>query len=771
MTRSLDFPPGRWRAAWIWPHRSTDWEGPTARRTAALVTNFELDGRPDRAMARLACIGRATWWINGHEVGRGPVRTNPRRMRWDDHDVTSLLRNGSNLVAILATADVDATAWSMPLPDAIDLRTGAIAFEIHADGIVLAPSDRSWRGTILAGWSASPSASLLKRGDELADLRSLPADWNREVAATASWPVVRERRAMVLGASGRANPPSFPVGPLAGRPVSRPRPDVVHFTASGATFLAPRITVGTLVVDLEGPAGSSVEIKGAERLLVDGSPRHEVYDSSLVLIADGTRRTHETVDLFGVHAVSVQAAPGVVVHSVGVNERLHPVDGDLRFACSDPRLEQIHEIGRRTVSICSLDSYVDCPTREQRAWTGDSVVHQLVDLTTNRDWSLAEWHPVLAASPRADGMLPMAVAGEIEHTDISIVPDWALHWIHSVHNLHTYVGDRERVAELLPVVEGVLRWFDARTDDDGVPVDLPGWVLIDWSAIHSDGANSTIAGLWGRGLLEFAEMSEWLGDSGRAAWARRRHERLAIGFEKFWDPRRAVYVDQVIGCDRRPMVSQHGAAAAIVGRLAPRERWSRLAEVITDESRLVHAAFARADGPSDPGTETDLGGVYMYQGHPEPWWDVERQVVRAQPFFRYVVHDALVDAGSGGLLPDLLLDWNHLIDRCSTSFGETWYGGTTCHGWSSTPTRDLVQYVLGVRPGEPGMGVVEVEPHLGRLDWIEADVPTPRGVLNVRVDRRSISITGDHDATVRAEGALHAVRPGSRTVIPRTIRR
>lgn len=771
MTGSLTFPPGRWDAAWIWPHRSTDWEGPTARRTAALVTTFELESVPASAPARLACIGRATWFVNGHEVGRGPVRSNPRRMRWDDEDVAGLLRPGTNLVAVLATADVDATAWSMPLPDGIDLRNGAIAFEIHCGGRTVVASDRTWRGTILGGWSATHSASLLKRGDELVDLRSLPEGWNRDAVATETWPTVRERRAMVLGASGRANPPSFPVGPISGRPVSRPTPRRVVLEPHDSVHRAPRITVGTVVVDVEGPSGARVEIKGAERLRPDGSPRHEAYDTSLFVTTDGTRRTLESVDLFGVHAFSVHADPGVVVHSVAIDERLHPVVGDLRFACSDPRLEEIFAIGRRTVSICSLDSYVDCPTREQRAWTGDSVVHQMVDFTANRDWTMAEWHPVLAASPRADGMLPMAVAGEIEHTDISIVPDWALHWIRSVHNLFRYTGDRERVAALLPVVEGVLRWFDERSDADGVPVDLPGWVLVDWSAVHSDGANSTIAGLFGRALLDYVEMSEWLGDSGRVAWARGRHERLVRGFEKFWDARRGAYVDQVVGREQRPMLTQHGQAAAVVGRLAPVDRWPRLVEVMTDERRLVHAAFARADGPSDPGTETDLGGVYMYQGHPDPWWDVENQVVRAQPFFRYVVHDAIVDAGSGDRLPDLLLDWRHLLDRCPTSFGETWYGGTTCHGWSSTPTRDLVQHVLGVRPGEPGTDTIDVEPHLGRLEWIEADVPTRRGVLRVHVDRTSISVESDHDATVRHAGSLHSVRHGRRTVIPRTIGR
>lgn len=760
MTR-LDFPDGRWSGRWIWPHRSTNWEFETPRRTAALRTSFDLECVPSVVPARVAVVGRVTWYVNGHEVGRGPVRVNPRRMRWDDADIAPFLRQGRNDIALLVTADVEPTAWSMPLPASVDLRTGAAVFEAHlADGRVVM-SDASWHGRILSGWSATPSFSLLKRGDELVDLRSLPPDWTTGDEAFESWPQVREQRATVFGGSGRKVPPTYPIGPWGGRPTSRPVPTPIALreTVPGE-FVADRIVVGTLVVDVEGPAGTTVQFHGAERLDA-GRPANEAYDSSLFVTLDGTRRTIESVDLFGVHGVRVsETNSAVTVHGVSIVERLHPAVGDHTFRSSDPRLDEIVEVGRRTVSISSLDSYVDCPTREQRAWTGDSVVHQLVDLTTNDDWTLARWHPVLAASPRADGMIPMSVAGEIEHDDMSIVPDWALHWIHSVHNLYRYVGDRSEIASLLPVVEGVLRWFADRTDRTGLPVEMPGWVLIDWSAVHSDGANSTIAGLWGRALLEFAEMSDWLGDTGRAGWARDRHARLVEAFDRFWDPHRQMYVDSVVGDSQRPMVSQHGQSAAIVGRLAPRERWDRLVQVITDEKNLVHAAFARADGPSEPGTETELGGVYLFQGHPDPWWDTERQVVRAQPFFRYVVHDALAAAGRADLLSDLLLDWEDLLARCATSFGETWYGGTRCHGWSSTPTRDVIQHVLGVAPDEPGFGSVRIEPSLGRLAWVEASCPTPMGRLSVRVDNDCVEVSTPIRATVVIEGVETVVPPG-----------
>jgi len=683
-------------------------------------------------------------------------------MVWEDADIAQYLRAGDNTIAMLVTADVVASAWSMPLPEASDLRGGAMACEVQLGDGRLLIADDTWKGILLSGWSCTQNEGLFKRGDELCDARSLPEHWSTDISHGDSWPNVRLRRATVFGGSGRKTGPTFPVGPLEGRPISQVTARRIELIrTSESNFAHDRIVVGTLLVDVDGPAGTHVTFTGAEKLSTTGEPMTEAYDSAFVLTLDGTRRTVESVNLFGVHGVRVEASDRVVVHGISVNERLHPVEGMNGFECSDDLLNDIYTVGRRTVSICSLDSYVDCPTREQRAWTGDSVVHQMVDLTTNDDWSLALWHPVLAASMRSDGMLPMAVAGDIEHEDMSIIPDWALHWVHSVHNVYMYTGDKERVSRLMHVVEAVVRWFVQYCDDDGLPVDMPGWVLIDWSSVHSDGANSTIAGLWGRALLEFAEMSDWLGDGGRASWARRTHEKLARGFEKFWDDERCVYVDTIENGVAQPMTSQHGQAAAIVGGLAPRSRWSQLVDAMCDESKLVHAAFARHDGPSDPGTETDLGGVYLFTGHPKPWWNVDEQIVRAQPFFRYVVHDALVAVGEGHRLAGLLRDWKWLIDRCDTSFSETWYGGTRCHGWSSTPTRDMIQRIAGVIPAVPGFDVVLVQPHLGDLDWARASVPSPHGSIDIDVRADEVRVVSPVPVVARVWGREERLSAGS----------
>ena len=123
----------------------------------------------------------------------------------------------------------------------------------------------------------------------------------------------------------------------------------------------------------------------------------------------GTRHLHVSV-----RSPEPDRVPDV---ALAVHDRHRPRPAGASFACSDPLLERVYEVGLRTVDLCALDAYVDCPTREQRAWAADSVVHQMVDLVANPDWSMARWHTELSATPRADGMIPMASASDFAADD------------------------------------------------------------------------------------------------------------------------------------------------------------------------------------------------------------------------------------------------------------------------------------------------------------------------------------------------------------------
>ena len=99
-------------------------------------------------------------------------------------------------------------------------------------------------------------------------------------------------------------------------------------------------------------------------------------------------------------------------------------------------------------------------------------------------------------------MLAMAVASDFQADDRTIVPDWSLHWVRSLRNIWMFTGDRDVVAELLPVAERTLRWFESFLGADGLLHDVTGWLLVDWASCYTTGCSSTVNALWARALEE-----------------------------------------------------------------------------------------------------------------------------------------------------------------------------------------------------------------------------------------------------------------------------
>lgn len=761
-----------------------------------LRRSLHLDTVPESAPARIWADGRYVLCVNGIEIARGPVRSDPRTARYDVVDMASLLQVGDNVISITARHFGRATSWWMPVPASYTLGAGSVLFEaLVADQWVV--GDRSWRASAGDAWTPVPvPGDVACLPLESFDARQHCHGWQFPNFDDSGWSSAVEITPMHTGAHGDPHPPSEPFGMLRppvrtafpsgslhtaeltgsvvvtggatgddpvrqvlddegaldrGRPfpVGQADADADGGAGSGSgsgasaghaagpvvhSFDLGRIAAGTLELGVVGAAaGTVIDVAGAEHLDAVGRLVMLGQHAGLRYVCAGGGDEHfGSFDIIGarfLHAsVRVPAGANQPHITMAVRDQHRPRPNGPSFECSDPSLNHIHAIGLRTVDLCALDAYVDCPTREQRAWTGDSVVHQMVDLVTNPDWSMARWHPQLASVSRGDGMLPMAAASDFTDDDRTIVPDWSLHWVRSVHNLYRYTGDRELIAEMLPVAERTLRWFESYLADDGLLHDVSGWLLLDWASVYSQGCSSILNALWARALEDFADMATWLGNAGTAAWATQRRQAVSDAFDVFWDEGRGVYVDHVVDGVPQPVAAQHGGAAALAAGIVPAERINRVVERLTDRSRLIRHSWVM-----DPVTVTggSTGFVHLVTGYPEPDWDVDEQMVAAEPFFRYVVHDGLARAGRADLVADLCRDWQVFVDRGETSWPECWTGGTRCHGWSSTPTRDLIVHVLGITPAEPGYAAVRVEPALGGLAWARAIVPTPHGLLTV----------------------------------------
>lgn len=763
----------KWRGRWIWFERPAIRSETATRpvlagpepRVGLFRRVVDLAEVPERVPARLWADGRFLLRVNGAEVAAGPVRSDPRRNHYDVVDLAPFLQAGKNVLALTVRHFGLATSWWMPAPPTYTLGAGSVTFEADL-GEQWLVSDRSWRCRPGGAWRAvAVPGDVACLPIESFDARVHPHGWDRKEFDDSAWGDAVEIVPMHTGAAGEGRPSSDPFGMLrppvrAGFPDGDTHPAAILARSSigGGDEIDDPVQqvlddeaaggggpVEHLRMDLGHIAAGTVEltVRGADPgTVIDlAASEHVDEDGRLVPLGQhvglryvcqgGDEERFEGLDVIGTRFLNASIrTPGDAIPelSVAIRDRHRPRPAGASFACSDPDLQRIFEIGLRTVDLSALDAYVDCPTREQRAWTGDSVVHQSVDLVTNPDWSMPRWHPQLAATARTDGMLAMAAASDFAQDDRFFVPDWSLHWVRSVHNLHRYTGDRPLVAELLPVAERALRWFESYLAEDGLLEWVDGWLLLDWSSVYSTGKSSILNALWARALGDFAEMARWLDNPGAACWAEARRAGVAEAFDLFWDEARGRYIDHVH--DGRPQraASQAANAAALAARIVPDDRHARIVDTITDRSSLIQHAWYM-DTVTVEGQQS--GAMYLAIGYPEPDWDVERQMVESEPFFRYVVHDALAVAGRADLVVEGCRDWMRFVDRGETTWPECWAGGTRCHGWSATPTRDLIVHTLGITPAEPGYGAVRVRPALGGLEWARATVPSPHGFITV----------------------------------------
>ncbi|MDQ1301151.1 MAG: alpha-L-rhamnosidase [Chloroflexota bacterium] len=477
-------------------------------------------------------------------------------------------------------------------------------------------SDASWKALKSDAWSEdwkNPAEMHPLFGDaiptEVVDAGRLPFGWEQPGFDDRGWGAAHVIPAMGIGSAGRSQPPTDPYGPLTPRPIGKLGGDLRVPAAVRAEILAGQvatasgdpvkrlqatldravtgpagdgdrlplafdvpaagcvrimldmggIVMGQVQFEIEAPAGAALDISYTEDPLAPPRGPFEGMHSGTRYVARGAHDRFKIYDALGFRYAYLLAhgvTGPVTLRSFAVQEDLYPWQPGAEFACSDAALNRIFRAGIRTVQLNARDAFTDCPTREQQAWVGDSVVHQMVSLVTNTDWRLAWQYLNLSNSPRYDGILPMTVVGPSEAAGGVTIPDWSLLWVHGVYNLYRFLGDKAAVKAYMPSVERVLRWYLPFQNRQGLLQDLVEWNLVDWSAVSNDGVTAIITALWARGLAEFAEMAGWLEEKGSQRWAEGVYAQAKAGFEAFWDEARGSYVDHIVDGERRPEMSQ-----------------------------------------------------------------------------------------------------------------------------------------------------------------------------------------------------------------------
>ncbi len=130
----------------------------------------------------------------------------------------------------------------------------------------------------------------------------------------------------------------------------------------------------------------------------------------------------------------------------------------------------------------SLSIFMDCPSRERAGWlcdsyytaraervfTGESLVEG--DFLDNYAYSPGEYLP--------DGMVPMCYPAC--HPNGRYIPQWSL-WLLLELEEHFRLRGGCDTEKFLPMIDGLLRYFERYENELGLLEDLPSWNFVEWS--------------------------------------------------------------------------------------------------------------------------------------------------------------------------------------------------------------------------------------------------------------------------------------------------
>ncbi len=229
-----DFPEVRWHGHWIWipedkivPSAMFAGSGEAQDETHGLFRKtFELDQAPETVPTRLTADSRYLLYVNGQEVYRGPIRSQPRRLHYDYFDLAPYLRPGKNAIAIYVKYLGRAGSYWMPaVANATLGRTGVLVFEADLGGQWLA-SDDTWSARRGDAWSTDAydaEVNQISGGvpTESFDARKQFAGWQSPDFDDGDWGKAQVITPMHIGGRGRSQPPTDPYGPLLPRPIAK----------------------------------------------------------------------------------------------------------------------------------------------------------------------------------------------------------------------------------------------------------------------------------------------------------------------------------------------------------------------------------------------------------------------------------------------------------------------------------------------------------------------------------------------------------------------
>lgn len=666
--------------------------------------------------------------INGEFIGTGPAPAYPSDFPYNAWDITrNLVANRVNCIGVHTFYH---GMHSLTFPSADNLQGLLLQLEIDfADGssrVII--SDDCWRCHRTKGYESRHVFGYQTAFSEHIDLRRLPVGWDTVGFDDSSWatPISGD----VPGIYSLSPQKTPPVDVFKRFPERIVKKGAGHYFIDFGSELS-----GETAFLVSGSEGHEVEIRHGEETDEPESVRYDMRCNCLYQeFCTLSGRPDELLafyDYKGFRYAEVLNWPEELsVDRIWAHERHYPFPRNASsFTSSNPLLNAIWTLCSNGVRVGTLDTYLDCPTREKGGFMGDGFVTGISHLVCTGDGRILRKFLNDVGSTRAyvPGLLstaPNYVNGELA--------EYSLLWPVLLEYYYQWTADLEFVKEMMPVLKGLLEYYASYENEDGLIQDVFSHttkhysILVDWPKNLRDGyddpflmgartdnedpsgvINTMVQGFYSCALQAAERLAVIAGSEDIKQHVAGRNDQLcAAVVSQLRNPETGLFIDR--------NGSDHSALHANVTPL--------MAGMLAGDDRQAAIEFI---------CEKRLNcGVY----------------------FSFFVLKALYDSGEPDLAYDLITSrdlhsWNSMLEAGATTCMEAWapdlkWNTSWCHPWSSAPIHMIAHEVMGLRPGTPGWKDVRFDPRPPEgLDSAAIAITIPQGKVVAEFQQTNSAIT------------------------------
>ncbi|MBE6364789.1 MAG: hypothetical protein E7053_03430 [Lentisphaerae bacterium] len=742
------FPPEFPGAYWLrLPHYSRD---DRDRRFQCRKT-FELSGVPETVYINVTADAKYILYVNGQFVHFGPARGFQSHWPYDRLDIAPYLKCGKNVIAALVYKfGMGMTMYAYGYDNgfllsgkagAVDLSTGESWLIRHAPGYIPAVARSSGQYGFQEFFdcrAAQDEWFMPEYAEDESWFDELSASHLR-AAGCAPWYAFEERGVPLLGKTVVEAAGMVGFSATAAAPgMERNENIYLNYAAGGFDWQARTIPgnefdfsgevnavvadlgeqmPGKLIFDIDhAQGGEMLGFIAFETLKNDGltpdfpeTPPEKtlVFGGRLTLKAG--KYHHETTLPWGVRYVVMWKSQGNFKVKLAARKMIAELDVSGSFRTSDTAKQKIWDMCMRSQRCCLVDSYIDCPGRENAQWWGDALVQ------SQNTFRITDKADFLARGLRQIGevTLPDGLTYAIAPTSstLCVLPDYSALYPVTLYAHYFQTGSLEMYDKMRQTALGILSYFrnSAQANGNGLAAFDPRyWIFLDWCGpLQRKGTPTVLNLLWLYGLKCLHELSVAAGDKEVAALTAADMEGLTAAIEKnLYDPASGFIAD---GLDESGKTvtshSAHGAALAIILGLFPQRHQQYIEEILLP--------LVKGDR-SDP--------------------------LQPSVYFTYFVFEALKRKGYRKEVIECIDRWwGEFVEAgCSTTpelfLDQARKGHSSfCHAWGAHPLVHYSEILLGVRQLSAGWEAVEIDPLLIPGMNIKGSVPTPHGAIVVSV--------------------------------------